>query len=753
MIAAFKTFFTVGSSLVRLLPLTALLLSPLSTASQAQATYAGSHTCQTCHAKEFQQWQGSHHDWAMREANASSVLGDFNNATFSHQGVTTSFTRNDGQYFVRTQGADGKYQQFQIAYTFGAEPLQQYLIGFPNGRYQALTIAWDSRAAEQGGQRWYQLMPNDLGQPGESLHWTGVYYNWNTQCAACHSTGLQENYSQSTNSYNSTWAEINVSCESCHGPGSAHSSDPKLPLPVAYSPQLQWVIAEGADIAQPAGDPHAGSKIEIESCAGCHSRRAKISADAVNNHQPETELLDHYQPQTLRAGLYHADGQIQEEVYVYGSFIQSKMHQRGVRCSNCHEPHSLELKAPGNKVCADCHAPETYDSPKHHFHTPADSAGAQCVNCHMPSTTYMGVDTRRDHSMRIPNPTMAESIGAPNACNSCHQNKTNAWASSAISIWLQLQPDTSDNQPSHYGETIAAGRARQQGAGLQLTELANNTSINSIARATALGLLQYYPSQASYKTARQQLSDNDPMVRLGALETLQFLPLLQRWADISPMLQDQVKAVRLEASRLLLGDGRLSAAYVDEYMDALLLRADRPNGQLAIASAYLAQGLYKQADSAFEHALVLDPLNNVAINNFADSLRAQGQHQQALDLLVKSNKAIPDDPMLLHALGLAQFRRQQPALESLRRAAELQPDNSRYSYVYAVALNSQGKTQQAIDILSEALVIHPLDRDLLIALVTFNRDRGELGQARAFARQLVERFPGDSGAMQLLNSL
>lgn len=690
----------------------------------------------------------------MREASVDTVLGDFNNTSFSHQGLTTSFTSQDGKYYVRTQGADGNHKTFKIAYTFGVEPLQQYLIGFPDGRYQALTVAWDSRPAEQGGQRWYQLMPNDVGQPGESLHWTGVYYNWNTQCAACHSTGLQENYSQQSNGYNTSWAEINVSCESCHGPGSAHSKNPNASLPVDYSPQLQWIIGEGADIANPTGDPHAGSKTEIESCAGCHSRRLKISADSVNNHQPGSELLDHYRPQTLRQDLYHADGQIQGEVYVYGSFIQSKMHQRGVRCSNCHEPHSLELKAPGNAVCASCHSPETYNSPKHHFHQPANSPGAQCVNCHMPSTVYMGVDGRRDHSMRVPDPQLTGKTDAPNACISCHQDKTNDWAGGAISSWLKLKPNSNAQQSRHYAEAIFAGREQQKGASQQLIDLATDPGINSIARATALGLLQNYPSQESYQTAREQLSNKDPMVRLGALETLEFLQPQQRWADISPLLKDPVKAVRLEATRLLLAShSSLSSTNIEEYMDTLLLHTDRPDGQLNLASAYMAQGLYRQADEAYQHALKLDPLNIAAINNYADSLRAQGQHQQALDLLTEGNKLLPNNAVLLHALGLAQVRSQQPALESLRRAAQLAPGNSSYSYIYALGVHGEGDAEQAVDILSRALINNPKDRDLLIALVTINRDRGELGQARAFARQLVAAYPNDSSAQRLLKYL
>lgn len=727
--------------------------------TKADPQYVGGAACKNCHADEYQQWQGSHHDWAMREASSDTVLGDFDNTRFSHQGITTHFTTVNGEYFARTENKHGKQQTFKIAYTFGFEPLQQYLIGFPDGRYQALTVAWDSRPEEQGGQRWYQLMPNDMGQPGESLHWTGVYYNWNTQCAECHSTGLEKNYHSQTNSYSTTWSEVNVSCESCHGPGSDHSVDPSQPLPVEYSAQMQWVIAEGATIANSIGDPHQGAQKEINSCAGCHSRRAKISDDPVNNHSAGDTYLDHYQPQLLRQGLYHADGQIQDEVYVYGSFVQSKMYQRGVRCSNCHEPHSLKLKADGNQVCASCHAPQAYDNPSHHFHNGPDNPGAQCVNCHMPETTYMGIDNRRDHSMRIPRPLLAEKVGAPNACNVCHADQTPSWAGSAIAQWANnIETKISSPSKHHNGVAIAAGREGWQSANQQLIALANDASSNPMARATALTLLNTYPNRDSYQAAQRRLSDPNPLVRIGAIEALEFLAPDQRWNDLSPLLDDKVKAVRLAATARLLGTQQASKnarlqANIAEYIASLQVNADRPNSQLQLASAYTSLGRYQQADQAYQQALMLEPLNAVAINNRADSFRAQGLHQRALELLVAGNKTVPNNPLLLHSLGLAQVRSGQPALDSLRQAANLAPDNNRYSYIYAIALNGDGKTKQAIEVLERALETSPIDRDLLIALVTINRDHGNLGQARLFARRLADAFPQDSAAKRLLNSL
>lgn len=729
------------------------------------AEYVGTDICAGCHQAQFEQWQGSHHDWAMKVASDETVLGNFNDASFSHQGVTSTFKRKDGGYYVNTQAASGEYQDFRIDYTFGVEPLQQYLIRFSGGRLQALTIAWDSRPKEQSGQRWYQLMPDDLGEPGESLHWTGAYYNWNSRCAECHSTGLEKNYSMATNTYATAFAEINVACESCHGPGSNHGSWAKAPtksqnngLEIQYSDPLSWRIAEGARIAVPSVDPHKGATIEIESCAGCHSRRSKMSRDPINNYSGASTFLDHYQLQLLEEGLYHADGQIQDEVYVYGSFLQSKMHQRGVKCSNCHNPHSLKLKAPGNQLCAGCHAANSYDTPKHHFHASPNSDGAQCVSCHMPATLYMAVDSRRDHRIAIPRPDLTGPIGAPNACNSCHVDKTAKWSSLAINQWLGKKAHALE--PA--SQALYAGRSQKADAGQRLIDLANNSSVNDMGRATALRMLQGYPSADSYDTARQQLLSTKPLLRMGALNALEFLPLNQRWRSISPALKDPVGAVRNEATRLLIGtpglsvaDQRLLDTNTNRLIAALMVSADMPMGQLGLAAVYLAQGQPAKAESAYRHALTLDPKSVGALLNLADLYRAQGEEVRALATLTESKALLPGSASVRYSLGLAQIRNQQPtaALASLKDAVELEPKNIRYSYAYALMLNGQGSSLQALEVLEVLLKQAPNNYDLLFAAITISRDLGHLAEARAFAKRLISTFPQDQGAKQLLLTL
>ena len=225
---------------------------------------------------------------------------------------------------------------------------------------------------------------------------------------------------QKTHSYNTEFAIINVNCEACHGPGKEHVADvDKLGEDYMDSGTFQMTI-------------ETGPKELVDQCARCHMRREQFSG--VFNF--EGTMLDHYYPQLLEAPLYQADGQILDEDYVYGSFTQSKMYQNDVTCTDCHDAHSLKLKFDGNKLCAQCHVPEKYDTPKHHFHE-QNTDGAKCINCHMTGRFYMGNDFRRDHSFRVPRPDLSVKYGNPNACSGCHTDKDDAWAAENLQNYLE----------------------------------------------------------------------------------------------------------------------------------------------------------------------------------------------------------------------------------------------------------------------------------------------------------------------------
>src|SRR5262245_27469907 len=406
-------------------------------------TFVGSEACAQCHPVESKLWYSSQHKLAMQQATDASVLGNFNDSSFDHYGVHSRFFRQGGKFFVETDGADGSLAAFEVKYTFGVDPLQQYLVEFPDGRLQALSLAWDTRPKDQGGQRWFHLYPNEEIRHGDVLHWTKLNQNWNFMCAECHSTGVRKNYNANTDHFATTFAEISVGCEACHGKGSRHvdwarerrswwpfgkSDDPNKGLIVHFDERskVTWPVDLKTGNASRSIAPTTLRK-EVETCGLCHARRGQFSED----WQPGKWLSETHAVSPIGRGLYHPDGQMLDEVYNYGSFKQSKMFAAGVTCSDCHEPHSAKIRLPGDNVCLQCHAPDRYTAVTHHRHEGLNP-GLACSSCHMPVRTYMVVDQRHDHSFRIPRPDLSIRYGTPNACNDCHVDKSPAWAAAAI---------------------------------------------------------------------------------------------------------------------------------------------------------------------------------------------------------------------------------------------------------------------------------------------------------------------------------
>ena len=495
------------------------LPGPIAAGADQLAAFVSAQACAGCHTAQFDAWKGSHHALAMQTATTATVLGGFADAKLEHFGGTTTFYRDGEKFMVRTDGSDGALHDYPIAYTFGVYPLQQYLIGFPGGRLQALGIAWDSRSKEQGGQRWFELYPGQQLKPGDPLHWTGRDQTWNYQCADRHSTGLKKNYDLASDTYATSWTDLDVGCEACHGPGSRHVAWAKAHTEGSAYPSgtdasrmdlTNWL--KPTDIGHWEMNPETGIarrteklvSTELETCAACHSRRKVIA----NNPTPGAPYLDAYLPALLDSGLYHADGQIDGEVYEYGSFLQSRMHAAGVTCANCHDPHSAKLRAEGNALCAQCHLPEKFDVAAHHHHRPG-STGAQCVNCHIPTKNYMVVDARRDHSIRVPRPDLSVSLGTPNACTQCHADRPVQWAAETVAGWYPGGRETT----SHYGTALHAGRIGAADAEQQLDRLILDQGQPAIARASALPLLAPYASPVSEPAIKAAIHDPDPLIR------------------------------------------------------------------------------------------------------------------------------------------------------------------------------------------------------------------------------------------------
>ena len=698
---------------------------------EIHARYVGAETCAHCHKNEYQQWQGSHHELAMQEVSELTVLADFNNTKFNYYGSVTKFYRRDTRFFVLTDGPDGALNEYEVSFVFGVYPLQQYLVEFPGGRFQVLSIAWDTRSKHEGGQRWFHLYPDQHIQYNDELHWTNASHNWNFMCADCHSTNVNKGYDFATNTYSTQWSEIHVSCEACHGPGSGHISwankkikpnDPFFGFDMLLNERnnARWVIEKDANNAKRI--PVKRTNLEIDTCAQCHSRRVAIQHGA----RPGDTLLDNFHIDVLTQELYHADGQIKGEVYEYASFLQSKMYHAGVTCSDCHSPHTLKLKVDGNQLCAQCHSAERYNSKSHHLHE-LTTKGAECIECHMPSKVYMQIDSRRDHSFRVPRPDLSDKIKSPNACKQCH-NESNRWLAKNLS-------DVYGDPPPHYGEAIFAGRNKTKNAKALLENLLSNTAAPAIVKATAIELYTPYVTHQSSLQLEKQISSNNSLISFSLANNLHKLPdEIGRPIAIKQLYSDAAVTRALSARNLLAVPQDtfppnlklLVEKELDNYRAMQLFNSDRAESLINLANIALQQKQVTQVESLLIRAITINPFYSPGYVNLADFYRGAGDEKQCETVLREGLTRVHDKTIIQHVLGLslARQKRLDEAIFYLKQAAESDTTSAYFIYVYAVALHSQGELNKALNVLKEGTKQFPNESTLQHALDTMLIDFG-----------------------------
>ncbi|GAB5405752.1 MAG: tetratricopeptide repeat protein [Aureliella sp.] len=769
----------------------------------SEATYVGRDSCVKCHQDQADKFSGSHHDKAMQPANESTVLGDFSDATLVHHGVESRMYRDGDKYMIHTEGPDGRMIDYQIRYVFGLEPLQQYMVDIPTPdqanadgeppqrdgtapRVQVLRISWDTEK-----KAWFYLPPPDVEDKlasSDDLHWTGIAQRWNTMCAECHSTNYQKqfevpeshmelaslsedagsaesmsetiassNLPASVGKYNSTYFEIDVSCEACHGPGSVHTA-----LAAKWFPG--WSREKGFGLA----DLKSTAENQIQACAPCHSRRNVIAGDFTAGDN----FYDHYGSQLIAQNIYYPDGQILDEDYVHGSFIQSKMYHKGIRCSDCHDPHSARLKHTGNQVCTSCHQHPVakYDSVSHHFHKPG-TPGAQCVNCHMPSTTYMEVDARRDHSLRIPRPDLSQKLGTPNACTGCHLDENNVAADKRESLelyqdWMlaarngdaevQAELDRADKwcdeacdkwygekrmRDTHFGEAIAAAQNQDPDASDRVTELLKlkDHRAPALARASALEALRASDPRRAGELAAESVDDPSPIVRGAAAAALTGHANSKLAVTlIESLLADDRRSVRVEAARNILSmpsnlwsssaSAKLRSA-IEELTAGLKYSADRSGAHVSLGILAEQQGRNQQGIQHYQDAIAVEsavtgPRTNLATlleSNLAQQTsggKIQAQlaetvralRLEELRLLERDVNLLPDSAALSHRYGLALYLNRDSvdgALEKsatyLTRAAELDPRNPQFAQLAAMIYQKLERWEPALKWAEKAL--------------------------------------------------
>jgi tetratricopeptide (TPR) repeat protein len=709
--------------------------------------FVGKEACIECHSPQYELWKGSHHDLAMDYANDSTVLGDFNNAELIAKGNTHKFYKRDKKFFVFTVGETGEMHEFEVKYTFGYTPLQQYMVELDKGRVQVLALTWNTLDST-----WYHMADSVYADENVDyknwLHWTNQSQNWNSMCADCHSTNLKKGYDLNTDSYNTTWSEIDVSCEACHGPSSKHIEWANLPLFSRSGFENYGLVVKTSDV---------NNKEYVDLCARCHSRRSAITDFTMESKS----IFEHMIPNLPTEPNYHIDGQILEEDYVYGSFTQSKMYMQDVKCNDCHEVHSGNRLFDDNRLCSQCHIADKYDTKEHHFHKSIGETGvaviseagvkfdvgegAKCINCHMHAQYFMGVDYRNDHSFRIPRPDLSEELGTPNACNQCHNDKSNQWAQSYIETWY------GKSRHYQYGEAFALARAGNPEGFLRLETIVYDDLYPEIIRSTAVEFIgAVYPDSSKTILLEMMLNIN-PQIRYSAVRNY-VLDNENAILNILPLIYDEVKAIRIECARKLMAvsNDQIPEKYKNvlqevtaEYLETIEYNADFPIGKLNLANYYYSKQDLQQAEKFYLAALKQDEeLHEIKIN-LAYLYNAMGKTDKTEILFKDYLKNRPNDGVALfsYALLLSELKRYEESLELMLKANKVEFENARIDYNIAMMYDFFGDKIKAEKFLKQAIEKQKNDITYYSVLLNFYIQNKDQVKIKDFAKLILEKFP------------
>ena len=727
-----------------------------SSISEQQYKYVGRTSCIKCHQKEYNDWTGSDHDKAMDIANDSTVLGDFNNAKLIRpNGQINKAYKKDGKFYVYTDGENGKMQEYQVKYVFGHYPLQNYLVEFPGGRLQTLALTWNSK-----DKNWYYMADsvykNLSVDHNDWLHWTNQAQNWNSMCADCHSTNVKKAYDEKTDTYHTSYSEIDVSCEACHGPASKHLKWADLP-----AKEQKKYRNYGLAIRTSGINNHK----YVDNCARCHSRRTAYS----DFNGTEQNIYNHILPNLPTEPFWYIDGQIKDEDYVYASFTQSKMYMNNVQCNNCHNVHSGKLKLQGNALCLQCHEAQKYDVPTHTFHKAYGEkgkalisaagvkfevgSGTECINCHMHGQNYMGIDYRRDHSFRIPRPDLSEKFGSPNACNQCHTDKNNQWAAEKIKKWF------GEKRPFQYGEAFYAATKAHKNADSLLKKIITDDSITPNIKGVALNYLS--PALSNDKIICQNLQNSATSVKIAAINAL-IIRNQSCLDSILPLLNDKNKAVRIEVAYKLsvLDSNLIPNNYKNAYKKALKERltslkynVDFPTGKYNLANYYYNEKNYLKAEYYYKKAIEQDSELNAAMINLSYLYSLTGKLNEAEEILSEYVKKYPEDANGLYNYGLilSENKKYKKSLKYLLKAEKIMKRNARIDYNIAMLYDFFGEVDLSEKYILKSIKNDPSNPEYRAVLIRHYINTGSIQKAKKIQSESRKLFPSVDYFRQNLN--
>ncbi len=718
----------------------------------AQAVEQTSQTCVACHAEIHAGWAKSDHALANRPLDAEHDREAFQ----KHPVITDGGSKFElawptdaaGQPAMNEVMPDGTKRAFTPAAVLGWKPLRQMLLPSEGGRLQPTDLAYDPAKKE-----WFNTFGQEGRRHGEWGHWTGRGMNWNSMCAHCHMTGYQKNYDATKDAYASTWVEHGVGCIQCHGAlPSDHASK--------YASKTKKA-SEGFDSAI-MGD----RKRAMETCAPCHARNELLT----DTFQPGASYHDHYRiTLPVQPGVYWPDGQQRDEDFNWTSVLISRMGHAGVTCMDCHDPHTNKMILPteNNQLCLQCHAAPgrqqpngtlaTVIDPLVHSHHAPDTPGSRCVDCHMPTTSYMQRAPRHDHGWLKPDPLLTKELNIPNACSRCHADKPIDTLIAATDAWYG---EKMNSRQRARARAVDAAQTGKPGATDQLLAALNGEDIPAW-RATLLQLAAPDAAQRADVVAagRQALVAADPLERAAGVQVLGSLPQSAEW--LRPLLNDPVRLVRLDAEWALSRELAPDSPERRELDTYFKLTLDQPSGRFRIGQDLANRGQLVEAEREMALAAKWDPYSGGIHEGRGFVLAQLGRSAEAGAAFYRAGQLAPNDAQAPYraALAYAEGGHLTEAENALRESVRRDPQLDRAWYNLGLLLAQKEKLAEAQEALqkaeSAALARGERVADYPYALATLllrgeRKEEGLAAAKRALeydpnyapARQLIQRFGG-----------
>jgi tetratricopeptide (TPR) repeat protein len=724
--------------------------------------WAGSRSCRECHEKFYELWSTSFHGLAMQPYTAALAKTSLTPQKAEIIAGKYRFLADLGQGAVIERTSRGT-NSYPITQAMGGKNVFYFLTPLDRGWLQVLPVAYDVRR-----QEWFDTTASAMRHLGdrrdEVLYWKERPLTFNTSCFGCHVSQLAKNYDFKSDSYHTTWAEPGINCETCHGPSAEHAQIFRgLPKDHADTADLKLVSVKKLSIEQ-----------RNEMCAPCHAKMSPVTM----NFAPGDRYFDHFDLAAFENADFYPDGRDLGENYTYTQWRLSPCAKSGrLDCIHCHTSsgrYRFKDAAKANEACLPCHEDKVKNAPAHTHHQ-ADTAGNQCVGCHMPMTEFARMK-RSDHSMRPPAPAATLLYHSPNACNLCHTNKDAAWSDKLVREWRKRDYQKLVLERARLIDAARKGDWQKLPDILAYLAAPDREEIQTVS---LVRLLENCPADGKWPALRKLMADPSPLVRASLPEALgqrldqpnaevlvkatrdDYRLVRVRAASALAAVPEeslpedsraQVRAAMAEAiasmnarpddmpSHYNLGNFHMSrqdfSRAAAEFETANRLQPDALPPYVNAALAYNALGQNDRAEASLRRALRLDPTNAAANLNLGMLLAEMEKMSEAEPAFRAAFKADPQSAQAAYNLGILMSKEHpDEAITWCERAATLRPHEPKYAYTLAFFQKQQGSTNQAIRTLEQLIAQAPPHAESYALLAQIYGEQHKLADALAVCRR------------------